>query len=225
MSRRRTRQRGMTLIELLLAVTLFGAISASMGIVLSVAFTSMNRIDTKVDFNRRILSSQRTIDQILQGLIPAVTPCAGRPIGMLGRPDGVRFVSSYSLTEGARGRPQIIEIFTDTSANQGYRLLLNERPYFGKPSLSAVCGLPFQVMETSFILADNLGTSKFSYRRRDPANGAEVWFPAWTFNEWPSGIRIDLTPTKLVPNQIQPTTVVAPLFVMNNNTDDPSQVP
>ncbi len=225
MSRRRELQSGMTLIELLIAVTLFGAISASMGIVLNVAFKSMNKIDAKVDFNRRILASQRSIDQILQGLIPVVAPCAGRPVGIVGRQDGIRFLSSYSLTEGSRGRPQIVEMFSNESPNGGFRLLLNERPYLGKVSLSAVCGLPFQPRQSSFILADRLSTLRFTYRRRDPGTGAEAWFPGWVYPDWPSGIRVEMAPSKFEPNQIQPTSVFAPLFVMNNNTDDPNQVP
>ena len=219
-SRRVHSQSGMTLIELLIAVTLFGAISASMGIVLNIAFTSMNKIDAKVDFNRRIIASQRTIDQLLQGLIPVNTPCAGRPIGIVGRQNGVRFLSSHSLTEGSRGRPQIVDLFVDASPNGGFRLLLNERPYFGKSSLTMACAQAFQTMETSFILADRLTECRFSYRRREPGSAAEGWFAVWTFPDWPSGIRIDMAPAKQQANQIQPTSVFAPILVMNNNIDE-----
>lgn len=220
MRTRRQTQAGITLIELLIAVTLLGAISASIGVVLSVSLTSMNKIDARVDFNRRILTSQRTLDQILQGLIPVVTPCAGRPIGIVGRQDGARFVSSHSLGEGSRGRPSIIDLFAVASPNGGLRLLLNERPYLGKPSLGQACAERFQVVESSFILADRLAECKFAYRRREQGTGSEVWFPVWVFPEWPSGIRIEMVPQKRVMNQIQPTTIFAPLFVMNNNIDE-----
>jgi len=221
MTRRpRSREAGMTLIELLLAVTLFGAISATMGVVLNVAFTSMNKIDTKVDFNRRVIASQRTLDQILQGMIPVVTPCAGRQIGIFAVESGARFLSSHSLSEGSRGRPQIVEIFVASSPNGGVRLLLNEYPYFGKRSLTAACSQPFQTTGTSFILADRLSRCRFSFRRIDPASGAEAWFPAWLFPDWPSAIRIEMLPTTFQANQIQPATVYAPLLVKNNNIDD-----
>lgn len=223
MKRRNTPESGMTLIELLIAVTLFGAISASMGIVLGIAFTSMNKIDAKVDFNRRILSSQRTLDRILQGMIPINTPCAGLPVGLVARPDAVRFVSSHSLTEGSRGRPQIIDLFPSPSPNGGVRLLLNERPYLGRFSLSSSCGQPFSVLASSFILADKLANVSFSYRRRDNAVAGEVWIGGWSFPEWPSGIRIDMAPLKPVPNQIQPATVFSPILIMNYNIDDPAQ--
>jgi prepilin-type N-terminal cleavage/methylation domain-containing protein len=217
---RRRNQAGMTLIELLIAVTLFGAISASMGVVLNIAFTSMNKIDTKVDSNRRIIASERTLDQILQGLIPVVTPCAGRPVGISGTESGLRFLSSHSLTEGSRGRPQIVELFADRSPNGGFRLLLNEFPYLGKRSLSAACTQPFRVLDTSFILADRLSRCRFAYRRIDEGSGAEAWFPVWVFPDWPSGIRIEMMPAKIQANQIQPTTVFAPILVKNTNVDE-----
>ncbi len=220
-AQRRRRDSGMTLIELLIAVTLFGAISASMGIVLNIAFTSMNKIDAKVDFNRRIISSQRTLDQILQGLIPVVTPCGGQPVGILGRQTGALFLSSHSLAEGSRGRPQIVELFVNPSPNGGFRLLLNERPYLGKRSLSFACARPFQPQLSSFILADRLSLCKFAFRRIDPGSGAEAWFPMWPFPEWPSAIRIELAPAKFQANQIQPTTIHAPILVKNNNLDEP----
>jgi general secretion pathway protein J len=212
----------MTLIELLIAVTLFGAISASMGVVLNIAFTSMNKIDAKVDFNRRIIASQRTLDQILQGLIPVLTPCSGKPIGITAMETGTRFLSSHSLTEGSRGRPQIVELFIAPSPNGGFRLLLNERPYFGKRSLSAVCGQPFQVLETSFILADRLARCRFTFRRIDPSTSSELWFPGWVFPEWPSAIRIEMAPLKFEANQIQPATIYAPILVMNNDVENPT---
>ena len=222
-SHRRSRQAGMTLIELLIAVTLFGAISASMGVVLNIAFTSMNKIDEKVDFNRRIIASQRTLDQILQGLIPVIAPCAGKPIGIAGIETGTRFLSSHSLTEGSRGRPQIVELFVSSSPNGGFRLLLNERPYLGKRSLAFACSQPFQVLDSSFILADRLSRCRFAFRRIDLASGSEIWFPGWAFPEWPSAIRIEMAPLKFQANQIQPATIYAPILVKDNNVDDASR--
>jgi len=219
-NRRRQSRAGMTLIELLIAVTLFGAISASMGVVLNIAFTSMNKIDAKVDFNRRVIASQRTLDQILQGLIPMVVPCGGRPIGIAANPASATFLSSHSLGGGSRGRPSIIRLFAAPSPNGGQRLLLNEYPYLGRFSLTQACAQPPIVEPASFILADRLSILAFSYRRRDPGSGAEIWVPFWSFPEWPSGVRIDMAPLLRQQNQIQPTVVFAPLMVMNNNADD-----
>lgn len=223
MTRRNARLRreaGMTLIELLLAVTLFAAISGSIGVVLRVAFTTMNKIDAKVDFNRRVIASQRALDQILNGLIPVITPCAGQPVGFSGNPNVMRFVSSFSLTEGSRGRPQVVELFVDRNPKGGLRLLLNERPYFGKRSLTAVCGGPAVVAPNSFVLADRLALCQFAYRRLDKESKIETWSRGWIFPEWPTAIRLEMSPLEFIPNQIQPATVIAPIFVFNGNTDN-----
>jgi len=221
--RRRQSKKGMTLIELLIAVTLFGAISASMGIVLNIAFTSMNKIDSKVDFNRRILASQRMIDQILQGIIPLNVPCAGQPVGLVASSTFVKFLSSYSVSEGSRGRPRIVELFGAPSPNGGMRLLVNEWPYLGRQSLMSACMAPVQVLPSSFILADRLSQVQFLYRRREIGQPSEVWVSGWAFPEWPSGIRLNLAPIRPIPNQIQPTTIYAPLLIMNYNIDEPTQ--
>ncbi len=217
---RRRRDAGMTLIELLIAVTLFTAISGSIGLVLRVAFTSMNKIDDKVDFNRRVIASQRAIDQILNGLIPVVTPCGGQPVGFGGGPAVMHFVSSFSLAEGSRGRPQIVELFVDANPKGGWRLLLNERPYLGKPSLTLGCGAPAVVTPSSFILADRLARCQFFYRRTEHDTGTEVWSANWVVPEWPSAIRLEMAPLQFIPNQIQPATVVVPIQVFNLNTNN-----
>src|SRR5436190_9324823 len=104
-------------------------------------------------------------------MMPVVTRCARQPVGFQGTPGGMRFLSSYSLTEGSRGRPQIIELFAAPSPEGGVRLLLNERPYFGKRSLSAACLTPIEPNPASFILADRLAQCSFGYRRLDKDQG------------------------------------------------------
>ncbi|WP_031496120.1 PulJ/GspJ family protein [Bryobacter aggregatus] len=221
--RRRSRQAGMTLIELLIAVTLFAAISASIGVVLRIAFTSMDKIDSKVDLTRRVISSQRAIDQILSGMVPVVTPCGPMAFGFSGSATAARFVSSFSLTEGSRGRLQIVELFSAPNPKGGVRLLLNEYPYLGKRSLTAVCAAPATVRESSFILADRLASCQFAFRHTERESGMERWAPAWFFPDWPTAIRIEMVPLEIIPNQIQPTTVITPLLVRNTNADDPNR--
>lgn len=206
--RRRARQAGMTLIELIVAVTLFALISGSIGVLLRVAFTSMERINSKVDFNRRILGSQRALDQMLAGIMPVRATCAGLTIPFQGDITVMRFVSSYSLQEGARGRPQIIELLSQPRPDgQGTRLLVNEYPYLGAASMSFVCTSRPTVRQTSFILSDRLSICRFAYQRTEPGGGAGVWVPSWRFEGWPEQIRVELAPLRLEPGQIQPVTV------------------
>jgi prepilin-type N-terminal cleavage/methylation domain-containing protein len=216
--RRRPRQAGMTLVEMLLAITIFAIVSVSIGFILRTGFTTLDQINSKVNFNRRVIGSQKALEQILNGLIPVVTPCGGRPVGFQGSNTMMRFVSSYSLTEGSRGRPQIVELFTiKNDRGPGVRLLLNEYPYQGKRSLSVMCGLPPTATPNSFILADRLANCQFRFRRMETQLGIEMWLTEWIVPEWPSGISVDLAPVEVLANQIQPRPVFVPILVKDYN--------
>jgi len=206
--RRRARQAGMTLIELIVAVTLFALISGSIGVLLRVAFTSMERINSKVNFNRRVLGSQRALDQLLAGMMPVPASCDGLPLAFQGGTNVMRFVSSYSLQEGARGRPQIIELLIQPRPDgQGARLLVNERIYLGPTSLTTLCMTPPSPRPSSFVLSDNLSLCRFSYQRFESGGAAGSWVPSWRMEGWPSQVRIELAPLRFEPTQIQPVTV------------------
>ncbi len=220
MKRRLQRQAGMTLIELLLAVTMFAAISGAAGLVLRTAFTTLNRVDDKVDFNRRVLTAQRTLDQMLRGLIPVVGQCGAHKVGVRGMPTAMTFVSSYSLSEGGRGRPKLIQLFVAPSPNGGVRLLMNEQPYWGRQSLQLGCSQVAQVMPGSFILADRLASCQFRFKRRDPSTQFESWATIWDFPDWPLGVNVMMTPLESKPNQVQPGNVFVPIPVMNYNFDE-----
>jgi prepilin-type N-terminal cleavage/methylation domain-containing protein len=211
--RRRARQAGMTLIELIVAVTLFALISGSIGVLLRVAFTSMERINSKVNFNRRVLGSQKALDQMLAGIMPVPAPCSGLNIPFQGSPGVMRFVSSYSLQEGSRGRPQIIELLVQPRPDgEGARLLVNQFPYLGPANLSAFCDTQPVARPTSFILSDRLSLCRFAYQRIEPGGGAANWYPNWRLTGWPTQIRVELAPLRLEPGQIQPVTVHSKLM-------------
>lgn len=214
-SKRRVRgQAGVTLLELLMAVTLFALLTVSSGMVLRVALTSMNVIENKVDLDRRINGSQRALDQMVRGMMAVQGACAGVPIAFQGTESVMRFVSSYSLNEGSRGRPQIVELISQQKTDgTGFRLVVNEYPYLGRSSLAMVCGQPPLVRETSFILADQLSVCRFLFKSLDPGSGSETWLGAWMIPAWPRGVRIEMQPRKLGENRLQATTLSIPILV------------
>lgn len=212
-SRRRS-QAGVTLLELLMAVTLFALLTVSSGMVLRVAFTSMNVIEKKVDLNRRINGSQRALDQMLRGMMAVQGTCGGVPIAFQGAESVMRFVSSYSLNEGSRGRPQIVELISQQKTDgSGLRLVVNEYPYLGRNSLQLVCSQPPQVRPSSFILADQLSICRFFFKALDPGSGSETWMANWMIPAWPRGVRIEMQPRKLGDNQLQASTLSIPILV------------
>ncbi len=211
---RRQRQAGVTLLELLLAVTLFALLAVSSGMVLRVAFTSMNVIESKVDLDRRINGSQRALDSMLRGMMAVRGACGGVPIAFQGTGSVMRFVSSYSLQEGSRGRPQIVELISQQKLDgTGFRLVVNEYPYLGRNSLQMACAQAPQVRQSSFILADQLAVCRFYFKALDPGSGSESWLSNWMIAAWPRGVRIEMQPRRVGENRLQSSTLSVPIMV------------
>jgi hypothetical protein len=141
----------------------------------------------------------------------------------------MRMVSGYSLQEGWRGHPQILEFLVIPGKDgRGVRLVVNEIPYTPNTAGKACVGTaqdseahatvpvfaPLEAGPNSFVLADQLDFCRFSYytgsgRGNDPI----AWRPAATGRGWPHGIRIEMAPLEPDPSRLQPITVTAPLFL------------
>src|SRR5277367_4983365 len=105
----------------------------------------------------------------------------------------MRLASTYSLHEGARGVPMILEYqVIPGENNEGVRLVVNEQWYTGPRGAGALClgmgrdavtGLPgprfvpIQIGGNSFVLSDHLAYCRFSYRQtRRPQ---PIWLLHW----------------------------------------------
>ena len=119
-----------------------------MGIVLTlrVALSAMNKSDSKLMANRRVSSVERILDQEIEGIMP-VTRGLSAPPGVTGtklmffqgEPQSMRLASTYSLQQGQRGLPMILEFQVIPGADdQGVRLVVNEHWYTGPRGAGAV---------------------------------------------------------------------------------------
>ena len=104
-----------------------------------------------------------------------------------GLPNGMTMVSSFSLQEASRGRPQILQFFTVPGEEGGSRLVVNEIPYTGPMGISQMCvgvdsernrrapaafQLAFRRGRESFVLADHLRAVRFEYLHASPKSQA-----------------------------------------------------
>jgi prepilin-type N-terminal cleavage/methylation domain-containing protein len=214
--RRCKSQRGVTLIELLLAVTLFALIGVTSAIVLRTGFDSLDRIEAKVDEDRRVLGAERALDQMLRGMVPVNAPCAGKPTVFQGGPNFVRFITSHSLAEGSRGRLQFVELIVEAKGdNTGFRLVVNEYPYLNRAMIAPLCAQPPVVRATSFILADQLSACRFFFKRLEAGMAVEQWYPQWLFPELPRAIRVELIPNRVLENRARAQRLNIPVMVRN----------
>jgi len=232
MSHRRS-QAGVTLIEVLVAVTLFSLLTAGMLVAMRIGFNSFTRVDNRLMDNRRVAGAQRILEEELEGMVPIQTPCGEQPGKMpffQGEPQTMRLISNFSLQQGWRGRPLILELFViPGEEGRGFRLVVNEIPYTGPLNAGMLCqavvpdpqtGLgvprfaPVVAGPQSFVLADKLAACRFAYFTQppDPAQ-RPLWREKWTAKGWPLAIRIDLSPLEPDPSRLQPISVIAPIHI------------
>jgi prepilin-type N-terminal cleavage/methylation domain-containing protein len=229
----RNPRRGMTLIEILVAVSLMGLLAVAMVTALTVGAGSWQDARSRLSLDRRIASANEIFYAELEGIVPVETrpdPSSGvtipRAVFFQGEPEAMRFVTDYSLTAGRRAGLRIVELQI-AEASRGTRVLVNEMPYRGPADLLAVIqgvdrdplagGLrllfaPVQARPTSLILADELAECRFSYLRAARRQGEPaLWIPQWTeLNSLPSAIRIEMTPRQ-GEARLLPVTITAPV--------------
>jgi len=227
---------GVTLLELLIAVSLFSLLSVGVLTALRVGLNAMAKTNGRLMDNRRMEGVQRILEQQIAGFIPVVAQCLP-PEGdrrpelpfFQGEPQSMRFVSAYSLSEAWRGYPRILE-FQVTPGEQGIgvRLVVNEHLYTGSQGAGVYClgtafdqsvGLqvpqfrPIAVGPRSFVLADRLSFCRFAYREIPPPPQRERWVTRWIAPVWPSGVRVEMAPLEQDASRIQPATITAPIRV------------
>ena len=227
---------GVTLIEVLIAVSLVSMLSVGILMALRVGMSAMGKANRRLMDNRREVGARRIIEAQLAGLIPVIaifspgSQATGVKVPFFeGREQSMRFVSSYSLQEAARGLPQILEFQVIPGEERGVRLVVNENLYSGPLSAGAFClgpgqdpelgvqtqrFIPIVVGPRSFVLADHLAYCRFSYLGALPNKDVEQWSPAWIpINRWPVGIRIEMTSLDTDAARLKPLTLTAPVHV------------
>jgi prepilin-type N-terminal cleavage/methylation domain-containing protein len=225
-------EKGVTLIELLIAVSLVGFISLGMLMAMRVGLSAMEKTNSRFVANRKAIGVQKIVESQITGLMPVTAQCrpsGGEPAGMFsmfeGRPDQMRFVSSYSLAEAARGYPRLLEFkVIPGEKGQGVRLVVNERIYGGPFMVGSLCAgmapspegtvlpqfVPIEIGPASFVLADKLAYCRIWYRQTVPPPELERWLPMWTIRDLlPSGIRIEMAPLTADGSRLQVMTVSA----------------
>ena len=236
MSRLKSRA-GVTLIEILVAVSLLSLLTAGILITMHLGLNTMDKTDARLVHNRRVVNARKIIESEVDGF--RFTMATFRPqIGTLrtitffeAQPQSMRFVSSYSLQDAWRGQLQIAALrVVPGENNQGVRLILNEMPYTGPVQAGqSIAGIdqdpethiqitryapPVVAGPESFVLADRLELCRFWYL--EPERGAipQSWRADWIRPEvLPLGIRIEMAPLDKTGADLHVSTVTVKLNV------------
>jgi len=218
--------------ELLIAVLLLSLLSVGMVLTLRVALSAMTRTDSKLMANRRVASVERILNEEISGIIPVTANCvaSGRPSGQLmffqGEAQSMRLASTYSLHQGARGTPMILEFqVIPGENNEGVRLVVNEQWYTGPRGAGALCSgmsrdpitgipgpsfVPIQIGGNSFVLSDRLAYCHFSFRQTR-SRLQPIWLEHWVAPVFPDAVRIEMAPLQPELGRLQPVTLTVPI--------------
>ena len=111
----------------------------------------------RLESNRRFVKTQQMLSDQISAVMPVQGAClgeAGQTIGipsfLSGSENTLRLVSSYSIAEGSRGYPQIVEYRVIPEQRGSVRLVATERPYTGPQSTTPI--LRRRSPATSFVL-------------------------------------------------------------------------
>jgi prepilin-type N-terminal cleavage/methylation domain-containing protein len=236
-TRNEKREMGFTLLELLIAITLFSLLAVVIVVSLRVGLSAMNKVDDRLMNNRRVAGVERILEQQIAGLMPVTADCQNAGDGppariafFQGEPQSMRLTSSYSLQEGSRGLPMILEYLVIPGENdQGVRLVVNEHLYSGPRSAGQFCVpsgptprfLPIQTGPASFVLADKLAYCRFSFRELRPMPEAARWVPLWTQPRLlPNAIRMEMAPLQPSAAKLEPVTLTMPVHVTRLPMED-----
>jgi prepilin-type N-terminal cleavage/methylation domain-containing protein len=227
---------GLTLLEVMIAVALLSFLSLGILLALRIGLNALDKANRKLMADRRIAGAQRILQDQLAGFMPVVAQFALSPEApgqkfpfFEGRAQSMRFVSSYSLGEAARGLPEILEFQVIPGEAGGVRLVVNENIYTGPRSagrfslgpgadpelgVATMRYLPISLGPGSFVLADRLAYCHFAYYGVQLGSPFEQWRPAWVpLDKWPVGIRIELASLEMNPGNLKPLTITAPVHV------------
>ncbi|MCS6952903.1 MAG: prepilin-type N-terminal cleavage/methylation domain-containing protein [Bryobacterales bacterium] len=230
------RRAGITLIELLIAVSLLSLLTAGVLAALRLGMNALAKTQGWLAHNRRVAATQRILEQQIAGFIPVFAECRPQldqpPVRIpffQGEPQTMRFVSGFSLGQAWRGYPQILEFqVVPIAPGEGVRLVVNERMYTGPASAGSACAglapepeiglpvprfVPVEVGPYSFVLADRLAHCRFAYKEELPPPVRERWVPRWIRSQWPAAIRVEMTPLERGAVHLRPLTLVAPVRI------------
>ena len=221
-------RRGVTLIEVLIAVSLLSLLAVGILTAMRVGLSALGKANDRLLANRRVAGSQQILEQELEGFVPTMALCSANADGARaylpffeGQPQSMRFVSTYSLDAAWRGRPQILELQVIAGEeNRGVRLVVNEVPYTGPLGTGRLCfaGMPprfapITAGPQSFVLADKLAFCRFLYLEAAPPPVLQRWRPEWVARAWPQGVRIEMQPLEQESARLPILSVTAPIHV------------
>jgi len=230
---------GLTLIEVLIAVSLLSLLSVGMLIAMRLGFNTMAKTDAHLVQNRKVVNVRQIVENEIAGFVSTRAlwhPDPKNSFILAFRQfehNSMRFVTSYSLQDGWRGRSQIAVLqVIPGEQNIGVRLIVNEIPYTGPEQAGLMVigqetdpetGIPITryapvpAGPQSFVLADKLAYCRFTYLEPRFTPPLRIWRTDWLRTDFPLGVRIEMAPLAGGPAELHMSTITT-AFPVNLNS-------
>jgi hypothetical protein len=199
----------------------------SIGILIAmrIGFNTMEKVDSRLVSDRRVSYARRILENEIAGYTYVTAAWQMRrdvfqPVPFYQfEPQTMRFVTTYSLTDAWRGRPQIAAFqVIPGDQGRGVRLIVNETPFAGPVQAGEMIsgvepGAPpsfFPVIPgpRSFVLADRLSYCRFMYLEALTKAPFQLWRPDWVApQQLPLGIRVEMAPLDSSPADLHVSAV------------------
>jgi prepilin-type N-terminal cleavage/methylation domain-containing protein len=212
-------QRGVTLIELLIAITLVAALSTGMLMAMRISLNTLEKTQGRLEDNRRAMGVQQLILRQIGGVIPVTTNCGPARIpAFIGTEQALHLVTSYSLNEGARGYPRLVGYQVLAEPPGTFQLIMNEYLYSGPAVSAEMCTgrqfAPERAGPATVVLATGLAYCRFFYKVLNPeAIDQGNWVPAWNRANLPQAVRIEMAPRFPNPARLPMVSLHVPIHV------------
>ena len=218
------RRAGVTLIEILVAVSILALLSTGILMAMRIGFNTLDKTDAHLVHNRRMVNARRIIENQIAGFLytdaefrPQPEVATLLPFHEFGSAR-MRFVTTYSLEEAWRGRARLLVMQVIPGENsQGVRLIANEIPWTGAAQTGRMVtaitpdGPLFADItdgEGSFVLADKLAYCRFLYQVEDlEVQGGFIWVAEYRKQTLPRGVRIEMAPLQPSTSELAPSSL------------------
>jgi Tfp pilus assembly protein PilE len=193
-------ERGVTFLELIIAITLVAAIVAGLLFAMRGSLLTYEKVNGRLEEDTRLMRMTQALERQIGGTIPTMGACGAARVPVFnGDAQSLRFVSSYSLEEGARGYARLVEYQVAPDPQGGVRLMMNERVYAGPATTGPLCAnnvfLPVEIDTQSIEAAGRLAYCRISYREFVADNPpAGQWVTMWNRPALPGAVRMEMAP-------------------------------
>ena len=214
----RGNESGVTLIELLFAITLVGLISVGLLFAMRTSLLTYDKLNQRLAEDRRAMRLEQALERQISGTIPIIGDCGAGRVLFTGDQQSLRFLSDYSLAEGSRGYPHIVEYQVNQDPKGGVRLMMNERVYGGPTTTAPLCldgaYVPVKIDGQSVEAAGKLAFCRIAYRELIAENLlAGNWVNVWNRPGLPAAVSIEMAALDPAESRLPALTLNVPLRI------------